>query len=92
MLFPTIPAVWFGSELSLLLPAQVSSVLLESEQHWQERSSIIPQWQQEAAAELCSHPAMPPARSHRCWELLTRKGDSAGWLKGFVYCYRNGNS
>lgn len=46
----------------LAATAQLSSVLLESEQHWQERrSSIIPLWQQEAAAELCSH-----ADTHPC--------------------------
>lgn len=71
MLSPRIPTVWFGSELPLLLPAQLSSVLLESENNTGRKgapSSHCGSKQQQSCADM-----EPPARSHCCWELLNRK-------------------
>lgn len=85
MLSPRIPTVWFRSELPLLLPAQLSSVLLEPENNTGRKgapSSTVAARSSSSAVQTCSPPATPPARSHRCWELLTRKQDQCWMAQG----------
>lgn len=96
MLSPRITAVQFGSELPLLPARELSSaVLLLASQNicWQEINSIIPlQWH---GTMLCSC-TLAPSHAASPEPLLLGRGSlenqtSAGWLKGFVYCYGNGN-
>lgn len=61
---------------------------------WQDSSSVIPPWQCEAT--LCRRVLAPSHAASQELSLLGRcsleNKTHAGWLKEFVYCYRNGNS
>lgn len=62
-----------------------SSVLLEPENNTGRKgapSSTVAARSSSSAVQTCSPPATPPARSHRCWELLTRKQDQCWMAQG----------
>lgn len=79
-----------GSEFELSCP----SAGIAENICWQESNSIVPSWQHEATLCRCalgpSHAtSQEPSLLGRC---SLQNKTSPGWLKGFVYCYRNGIS
>lgn len=71
--------------------AATSSIKLSlagTREYWQERSSIVHCSSTKHAAHQPHH--QPGAITAGSCSLGNET--SAGWLKGFVYCYRNGNS